>query len=109
MIALAEMHGRMGYFPTVLRIERAEDGFHFTKAINLEKLRLRALIGMQEGRQRDVREAIVNLIQFLTDRSVKSAMAESDAITIWLPTGAHRFYISRVELEEIQDYRPDEV
>jgi len=43
MVALAEMHGRMGYFPTVLRIERAEDGFHFTEAIDLEKLRLRAL------------------------------------------------------------------
>lgn len=43
MIALAEMHGRMGYFPTVLRIERAEDGFHFTEAIDLEQLRLRAL------------------------------------------------------------------
>lgn len=43
MIALADMHGRMGYFPTVLRVERADDGFHYTEAIDLEKLRLRAL------------------------------------------------------------------
>lgn len=109
MIALVEMHGRMGYFPTVLRVERAEDGFHFTEAIDLEKLRLRALTEMQEGRQRDVRNAIINLVKFLTDRDVLSAMAQSDAVTIWLPDGAQRFYISRVEHEAIQDYRPDEV
>lgn len=43
MIALADMNGRMGYFPTVLRVERADDGFHYTEALDLEQLRLRAL------------------------------------------------------------------
>lgn len=66
MIALAEMHGRMGYFPTVLRIERAEDGFHFTEAIDLEKLRLRALKSGQADQVLVARADIKAILDFVS-------------------------------------------
>lgn len=46
MVLLAEAHGRMGYFPQALRIEKDIDGdgqFHVSEIVDLEKIRLAAL------------------------------------------------------------------
>lgn len=63
MIALTEMHGRMGYFPTVLRVERADDGFHFTEVVDLEALRLRALTSDLEAKRLQMLKALEEEVQ----------------------------------------------
>lgn len=50
MIALTEMHGRMGFFPEVLRLELGEDkAYHATEEIDLEIIRHKALREMKES------------------------------------------------------------
>lgn len=51
MIALAEMHGRMGYFPSALRIEKVGDAFSFTEVIDLDALRLKSLAVAKSGQK----------------------------------------------------------
>lgn len=52
MILLAMVHGRMGYFPNALRIERDDSGFHFTDVVELESLREAALREIRSGEER---------------------------------------------------------
>lgn len=51
MIALAEMHGRMGYFPSALRIEKVGDSFSFTEVVELDSLRLKSLAVAKSGQK----------------------------------------------------------
>lgn len=86
MIAIAEMHGRMGYFPSILRIEKVGEAFEFTEIVRIDELRLNALneyrLNAEISKTTALAEVLTALVSEMYDEADLAVRSQKSGLSV---------------------------